>query len=232
MMDAMARASRVPVSWLIANLTGSRRSATPADALALAVASEMTDRGGLLVRALSGDAIVRRSRPESGFRSVELTQPWRTAPLAGVNEAGLAVACVSDSDRNPDSRHAAPADLLVHDCLRRFDRLDAAIDWMFARPVGGTSMVVLADLSGEIAGVRVDGDERRIVRPADGLIVHTGGHSREAEIQKGLREASPLPGSDLGRFFGSPLAVVEPSRRRIGLLAGRSAHNSDRWIEI
>ena len=232
MMEAMARASRVPVWWLVAILTANRRSAPQADALVLAAASAITDRGGLLGRTLPGDAIVRRSRPESGFRSIELTQPWRIAPLAGVNEAGLAVACLSNSGGIAGSRHAAPAALLAHDCLRRFDSLNGAIDWLLVRPGGGKSMLVLTDLSGEVAGVSVDGDERRLFRPADGLIIHTGGHARQAEIEKGLREASPLLGSDLGRFFGLPLVVVEPSRRSIALLGGRSAGEADRCFEI
>jgi hypothetical protein len=232
MMEAMARASRVPLSWLIANLTGNLPTAASAESLVLAAAAAISERGGLLARALPGDAIVRRSRPESGFRSIELTQPWRIAPLAGVNEAGLAVACVSNSGGVAGSRHAAPAALLAHDCLRRFDCLDGAINWLLVRPGGGRSMLVLADLSGEIAGVIADGGERRIFRPADGLIVHTGGHARQGEIEKGLREASPLLASDLGRFFGMPLVVVEPSRRMIGLLGARSAREADRWFEI
>jgi hypothetical protein len=232
MMEAMARASRVPVSWLIAIHVVNLGSASPADALALAAASAITDCGGLLARTLPGDAIVRRSRPESGFRSIELTQPWRIAPLAGVNEAGLAVACVSNSGEIAESRHAVPAALLAYDCLRRFDSLDGAIDWLLVRPSGGKSVLVLADLSGEIAGVSADGDERRVFRPADGLFVHTGGHARQAEIEKGLREAAPLLGSDLGRFFGMPLVVVEPGRRLIGLLGARSAREEDQWFEI
>jgi hypothetical protein len=232
MMEAMARASRVPVSWFIAALAGSLGPVASADALVLAATSALTDCGGLLARTLPANAIVRRSRPENGFRSVELTQPWRIAPLAGVNEAGLAVACVSYSSGVAGSRHVAPAALLAHDCLRRFDSLDGAIDWLMVRPGGGKSMLVLADPSGEIAGVRVDGDQRKLFRPADGLIIHTGGHARQADIEKGLREASPLLGSDLGRYFGSPLVVVEPSRRSIALLGGCSAGEADRWFEV
>jgi len=232
MMEAMARASRVPVSWLIAILACELRPAPPEDALVLAAASAITDRGGLLACALPVDVIVRRSRPESGFRSIELVQPWQIAPLAGVNDAGLAVACVSNSADVAGSRYAIPAALLAHDCLRRFDSLDGAIDWLLARPGGGKSVLVLADLSGEVAGVSIDGDERRVIRPAAGLIVHTGGHARQGEIEKGLREASPLLGSDLGRFFGMPLVVIEPSRRLIGLLGGGSAGEADRWFEI
>jgi hypothetical protein len=232
MMEALARASGVPVSWLIALLTDDRSLTAPTDALVLAAASSATDCGGLLARALPGDAIVRRSRPESGFRSIELTQPWRIDPLAGVNEAGLAVACVSNASGAAGPGHAVPAALLAHDCLRRFDSLDGAIDWLLVRPGGGKSMLMLADLSGEIAGVSVDGDERKVFRPADGLVVYTGGHARQAEIEKGLREASPLLGSDLGRFLGMSLAVVEPGRRSIGVLGGCTGGDPDRWFEI
>jgi hypothetical protein len=232
MIEAMAGASRVPVSWLVEILARNPTPAPPADALVLAAASAITDRGGLLARALPDDAIVRRSLPESGFRSVELTQPWRIAPLAGVNEAGLAVACMSNSGEIEGSRHTVPAALLAHDCLRRFDSLDGAIDWLLVRPGGGKSVLVLADLNGEIAGVSADGDERRVFRPDDGLFVHTGGHVRQAEIEKGLREASPLLGSDLGRFFGMPLVVVEPGRRLIGLLGACSAREEEQWFEV
>jgi len=232
MLEALSDASRVPLAWLIERLADGRRPALPADALALAAASALTDCEGLLARALPVDAIVRRSRPESGFRSIEWTQPWRVAALAGVNEAGLAVACVSNPVAGAATRSAAPAALLAQDCLRRFDSLDGAIDWLLVRPGGGSSLLMLADLSGEIAGVAADGDQRRLLRPAGGLMIHTGGHARQAEIEKGLREASPLMGSDLGRLFGMPLVVVEPGRRRIGMLGGCAAGVADRWFEI
>jgi len=232
MFEAIAHASRVPLAWLITMLAEPRRPAPPADALVLAAASALTDCGGLLARALPPDAIVRRSRPESGFRSIEWTQPWRVAPLAGVNEAGLAVVCASSPAAGAPARSAAPAALLAQDCLRRFDSLDGAIDWLLVRPGGGSSLLALADRSGEIAGVAVDGDRRRIFRPAEGLLVHTGGHARQADIEKALREACPLLGADLGPVFGMPLVVVEPGRRRIGLSGGRAVGEPDRWFEI
>ena len=51
-------------------------------------------------------------------------------------------------------------------------------------------------------------------------------------IEKGLREASPLFGSDLARFLGTSLVVVEPGRRSIGVLAGSDAPGADRWFEV
>jgi hypothetical protein len=39
-------------------------------------------------------------------------------------------------------------------------------------------------------------------------------------------------GSDLGRFFGMPLVVVEPGRRQIGLLRAGSVREEDQWFEV
>ena len=62
MMEAMARASRVPVSWLIADSRRQPASAPPADALVLAAASAITDRGGL-ARARSARRCDRAAKP-------------------------------------------------------------------------------------------------------------------------------------------------------------------------
>lgn len=232
MLQAIARAARVPSSWLASALVGIPQASQLSDRLLVAADSAATDCGGLLARTLPVDAIVRRSRPESGFRSIALTQPWRVEPLAGVNEAGLAVASVGSAGRGTGSQQRVPAALLAHDCLARFERLEPAIDWLFARPAGGVSMTLLADASGEVAGVSTNGNERRVFRPAAGFIVHTSAYARQTEIDKGLREASPLVGSDLARFLGMPLVAVEPQRRRIGLLGAGAAREADPWFEV
>jgi len=230
-LEAMARAARVPLAWLVAQLAESASASSRADAILLAAASPIAARGGLLARSLPADAIVRRSRPDAGFRSVELIRAWGVAPLAGVNEAGLAVACLARPAGAASARQVAPVALLAHDCLRRFDRLEGAVDWLSVRPGGGKSILVLTDATGEIAGVSADGDERRVLRPADGLILDTRGDARRLAIEKDLREASPLSGADLGRFFGTPLLAVEVERRRIGLLGAHSGGGADRWFE-
>ncbi len=231
MLEAMARAARVPAAWLRAMLADGEGASPPADAFALAAANGAPGRGGLLARPLPADAIVRRRRPENGFRSVELVQPWGFAPLAGVNEAGLAVACAAQPGGVARARHVVPAALLALDCLRRFDRLEGAVDWLSVRPGGGRSAIALADPSGEIACVAVDGDGRTVVRPVDGTIVRAADCAARVELEKALREASPRSGSDLGRCLDVPLAVVESGRRRIGWLGARSARGADHWFE-
>ena len=220
-IEAMARAARVPHCWLIELLADPRRAAPVAEFFALAAGRAVTDEGGLLARNLPADAITRRSRPDHGFSSVELTQPWRTAPLAGVNEAGIAIVCTSEGGGLDRSGCAAPSSLLAQDCLRRFDQLDGAVDWLLTRPGGGTSTLLLADSAGEIIGVKVNGDDRQVFRPADGLIVHTDGPRCLDALVKALHEPPRLDASNLGPIFGTPLVAVDAASRRIALLGDR-----------
>jgi hypothetical protein len=228
-IEAMARVARIPSAWLVERLA---IDAGVGDSLALAAAAATTAGGGLLARTLPTDAIVRRSRPEGGFRSVDLTQPWRTAPLAGVNEAGLAVVGVTEASGFDAADCAAPAVLLAHDCLSRFDRIEGAVEWLLARPGGGRSAILLAHAEGDIAAVRVRGSHREVFRPADGLFLHADGHERRREIEKSLRQSSPLLGSNLGRLLATPVVVVEPDRRRIGLLHASGDDGEDRWFGV
>ncbi len=231
-IEAMARVAQVSSAWLVERLAIDAGVGPPTDSLALAAGAAMTAGGSVLARTLPSDAIARRSRPEGGFRSIDVTQPWRTAPLAGVNEAGLAVVGVSEASDFDESTCAAPAVLLAHDCLARFDRVDGAVDWLLARPGGGRSAILLAHAGGEIAAVRVRGSHRAVFRPADGLFLHTCGHERQREIEKSLRQTSPLVGSDLGRLLATPVVAVEPNSRRIGLLHAFADGGEEQWFGV
>ena len=117
-----------------------------------------------LPRALPGEAnwILRESRPEVGFRSVEVGLPWLVSSIAGVNEAGLTVVG-GPLLWGPSGRGGRPTSLLlVQECLQRFEDLDGAIDWCCKRPVEGEQSIVLADASGEVATVVVSGRDRRV----------------------------------------------------------------------
>jgi len=230
-IEAMARGARVSSAWLVERLAVCGVGSS-ADSLALAAGAELTAGGALLARTSPSDAIVRRSRPEGGFRSVDLTQPWCTAPLAGVNEAGLAVACIPEVNDLDGTSCAAPAWLLAHDCLQRFDRIEAAVDWLLARPGGGKSAILLAQADAEIAAVRVHGSNREVFRPADGFFLHNGEHERRREIEKSLRQTSPLNGSDLGRLLEMKVVAVEPDQRRIGLLRASADGGEDQWFGV
>jgi hypothetical protein len=231
-IEGMSRGASVPGAWLVEMITRESRLATAKGSLAFAATSELTDGQAMLSRTLPDDTIVRRCRPEGGFASVELIRPWSTTPLAGINAGGLAVATVPQPAGADSTGCAAPVTLLAHDCLARFESIDAAVDWCVARPGAGAATILLADTSGEIAGVQAQGSNRRVFRPADGLLLQTGGHEREAEIGKALRQASPLVAEDLGRFLGMSLVALDPSGRRLGLLRASGGEGSDRWLSV
>ncbi|HXV36569.1 MAG TPA: hypothetical protein VEC18_05460, partial [Myxococcota bacterium] len=140
LLEALAHAAGVPIAWLASELVAGARADCAASGPGPCAAARTRDGMGLLARTLPDCAILRRSRPESGFRSLELTQPWRAEPLAGVNEAGLAVVWLGDVGRGAAPRRAPPAGLLAHDCLARFDGVEAAIEWLLVRPGAGASL--------------------------------------------------------------------------------------------
>lgn len=163
-----------------------------------------------LARRLPGPRLVRRSRPEGLFASVELTRPWLPSVLLGVNERGLAVA-VAESTL-AEAGCAAPAALLAQDCLERFEALDAALEWCAGRPGGGRARIFLGDAAGEVAGIELGEGRPRVLRPADGLLVCG---SDGAEMAKSLRDAPPWVAPD------DDVARVDTGERRL-LIGGAS----------
>jgi len=211
----LAVAAKVPAAWLTDMIEQEFRDTS---ALSAAVGAPFTDGGSLVARTLTGECIVRRSRPEGVFRSVEVTRPWLTAALAGVNERGLAVAVVAWGAAAGNC--AAPCALLVQDCLERFEALDAALDWCMARPGGGCATLLFADAQGEVAGVRIAGDARRVLRPADGFLQAGAVPARAGELAKTLRdEAAPLDAAILADRLSveAPAVLLEPAERRLTL---------------
>lgn len=118
--------------------------------------------------------VVRRSIPEIGFKSVELTRPWFVSAFAGINEHGLAVAL--HAPRSPGSSTSLIATLLVQDCLQRFTTVAACADWCSKRPSQGASRLMVVDASGDRAHVAPGGgpkiqpetDPNEVPAPAPG----------------------------------------------------------------
>ncbi len=224
LLAGIASGSRLPLAWVEqaqarALVGGVPRLAHAAAARAARTGGRAT--AGFLALRVTPEAVVRRSRPEGRFASVEVTLPWLSAPLAGVNEAGLAVACFPGA--GPLGSCRAPAPLLALDCLQRFDQIEAALDWCVVRPAGGRATLFFGDARGEVAGIEVVGEERRVLRPADGLLVVSRGRGSESEIAKSLREDAPRDLAGLERALGGggragALAVADPADRRVGLL--------------
>jgi hypothetical protein len=228
-IEGMVRGAGIPYGWFAETLARELGAEFPTpigDAEALAAGPPLAVAGGLVARTLACEPIVRRSEPEGGFASVELTLPWLTAALAGVNEHGLAAVSVSLPGAVAEVGCAVPAALLVQDCLARFDSLDGAVEWCTVRPAGGRAAIAFADAAGGVLAVEIDGDARRVVRPKDGF-VHVGGARDAADA---LRAGTPLDVRGLAKILGARVAGVDPAGRRIALLD--SAAKSVDWFEI
>jgi hypothetical protein len=106
-IEGMSRGASVPGAWFVDMIARENLHVAAEGSLGFAASSELCDGQAIVSRTYPDDTIVRRCRPDGGFASIELIRPWSTAPLAGINEGGLAVAAVAQPG-NPDSG-ATPA---------------------------------------------------------------------------------------------------------------------------
>ncbi len=235
-------AAGVPAAWLAACLE--REVARAPEEIAGAAGREVSRSGAIVARSFAGEWIVRRSRPEGAFRSVEVTRPWLAHALLGVNEAGLAVAVVTPDQPSLDLASLRPPAALVAgcrpagtplpigslraplaaalpaaplglDCLQRFATLEACLDWCASRPGERPAALLFADASGEVAGIEIAPGRRRILRPAEGWLAAGGSPAARDELGKALREGGDLAGGPRSR--AAALAVADPAARSLRL---------------
>ena len=172
------------------------------------VGNDGAEKRALLERTLplvgEGEAgwILRESRPEVGFRSIEVGLPWLVSAIAGVNVGGLAIVAGPLLWGAPGRDGGAPSLLLVQECLQRFSDVQGALDWCNKRPVEGEQSFVLADASGATASVVVAGRERR-VQEGEGELYLEGG---ELPSQVGQNDSGLEGDSHSDRVLLDPLA--------------------------
>jgi hypothetical protein len=233
-MAGIARNADVSFATLMKLFCRGTTAAAPIDELmgsAVAVGvSRSAGEGPLVLRTLTGGSragsqwIVRKSRPEVGFASAEVTLPWLASAVAGINEAGVSVAIApryeshaegSDSGwSNP--RHAPHALLLVQECLQRFEDVGACLDWCSKRPCSGDVSLVLADAAGCLRQVDFSGGEIRVVEPKAGLVL--GGASPNAEQELRVRYEADSACLEAGSSALPHLSIrLEAELRRLSL---------------
>jgi len=189
--------------------------------------------GALLARSLPapahggqglGDWILRCSRPEVGFASLEVTLPWLVSALAGVNERGLAVA-IAPSKSPAASGSEPPALLLVQECLQRFSDLDASLDWCLKRPAAGPARLLLGDASGEVAIVEIGGHDRRVVRADDRVLALGGPPDLDGRVRKRLEQEGSVSRAVLSLELAEPSSAAPPPSWLVALdVLGRRLH--------
>lgn len=213
-MSGIARAAGVSLDALMEDVVASayaaEENALSLPAIAVAAGSAAAP---LLARSLDDGLpwALRRSTPEVGFASVELTLPWLAGGLAGVNDAGIGAAAATPAVApRYTGASAAPAWLLVQEALQRFDELDGAIEWCLKRPASGAFGIFLADASGDRALVEFAGETRQLVERGASVAVHGGTTSGQAEVRKQLEA-----GADVGAAVSESRVVVSLAERSI-----------------
>ncbi|HME73806.1 MAG TPA: hypothetical protein VKM54_28670 [Myxococcota bacterium] len=247
-LEGMARGGRLPARILLRALArelGSVRQhehpATRAGAL-WGFAATWTGGGATLAWAARGADLpwqVRRSQPENGLASLEIVVPWLPGGVAGVNAAGLAVACTTLEAAVAPQPCAAPAFLLVQECLQRFESVEGAEEWCLHRPAGGRATILIADALGGLVGVEVVGAERERLVAQNGILaspdapVHrpqiaakamaTPGLDRPARLAlllQHLRAEELLPGSPRAEPKVAAVAL-DAEERRLWVVGGQ-----------
>jgi len=213
-LEGLARGSGVPLRALVRALAASCAPGAPQGVAVGAVSGTAV----AIASAVPRGAVWRRVAPEGRFRSLEVALPAATAPVIGVNEAGLAVAVAEQ--RSLPGRFAPPLALFARDCLERFERVEPALDWCLARPAAPGGSLLLADAHGELAGVYASGPERRALRPPSWLVLGDAGLELAKAELLAAGQLEPALENALAALPGAGLAVLaDPIGRR--LRAGR-----------
>ena len=241
-MAGLALGADLPLESLVASLSQPAPSSSatlnaPGTALAVGAAGTAQEGQVFATRSLAPSLVpgagwvLRHSRPEVGFASVEVTLPWLASSIAGVNTEGVAV-LLARSDIS-DGRGAPPA-LLVQECLQRFANIDGCLDWCLKRSASGRALLFIAQASGGVAAVEFEGSERRVIRPSDGLLIEGARPAAEAKLRKARAavDAEAIDWVSLAgggeRPPGSLTLELLPSSRRLIVQASDASQSEHR----
>lgn len=116
--------------------------------------------------------LVRISRPESHFASIDITRSPLGGAYDGVNEKGLAITCnfanTIDKPNNP-----LPISMLIQEALERFEATETALEFFINSPRSGSSILMIADREGDVASLELSPHYSGIRRPDKDVIGHT-----------------------------------------------------------
>ncbi len=237
-MAGIARNADIPFDSLVELFVRETSAPEPdAELVSTAVAVALAGREAvnpIVMRTLAGDSwsnspwILRRSRPEVGFVSVEVTLPWLASAVAGINEAGVAVAVAPRSASYGGGvnagavgpRRAPHAVLLVQECLQRFEDLDGCLDWCQKRPRSGNTSLIVADAGGRLARVEVEGTDCLVVDVDQPFALDGAPPAVDASLRAGLRDEHRIDLealSQIGPSNGRLAVWLEPASRRLSL---------------
>jgi len=254
-MAGIARNADVSLASLMELFEQSTSGAAPEDELVAAAvavgarASEDANGDPLVVRTLRGSSfehspwVLRRSRPEVGFASAEITLPWLATAVAGINAAGVAVAMAPRAASYGGGvnagavnlRNAPHAVLLVQECLQRFEDISGCLDWCRKRPRSGNVSLIIADAAGHLARIEVEGTLCRIAELDPDFALDGAEPKLEQDLRRhfGDRRQLDLAGlASVGESMDRLAVWLEPRRRKLSIRSFDDDASAGKAIEI
>ena len=229
-MTGIARGAGVSIDALMEDLVASSYGdeTHPMATCTPAVAAIVAGGDPILGRSVDPEAgwIVRQSCPEVGFTSVEVVAPWVVGAVGGVNESGVSALAAAGPARAGAPRPiAAPAWLLVQECLQRFDSLQASVDWCLTRPSSGAFCLLLGDATGEVAVVEAREGSREVTYRGHGGVVAGGEAGAAASLRQRVDSVAPADVRSL--FEGAAQLWLHPGERRLQWQPGEGVEASE-----
>ncbi|MDP6977465.1 MAG: hypothetical protein QF570_02550 [Myxococcota bacterium] len=252
-MAGIARNADVPFESLMDLFSRATTPPDPSDILfapAVAIASARTGGAApILLRTLCGGPFsqshwwLRRSRPEVGFASIEVTLPWLATAVAGINEAGVSLALVPRSESYGsgvlagavNARHAPHAVLLVQECLQRFEDVEGCVDWCSKRPRAGNVSLVIVDAQGRLARAEVEGTGCRISDFDEAVAFDGAPEPLSGALAGHLARDASLSGeaaTAVADALGEHSVWLEPAARKLSLRSLRGPGGDEKAVEI
>lgn len=158
--------------------------------------------------------LVRKSKPRSGFASLELTHSFMAGTYSGMNEHGLTVVQTPCYCTDSLSLKAVPLAILIQEALqtcRTTDEAIAAITTKHHRDVGGN--VLIMDSTKNIKVVEVSRTKSAVYQPTDSITILTNRYSTP-EMQALQYPADSLWNAKaMEKFSGKP--VYHSSQARL-----------------
>ena len=157
--------------------------------------------------------VLRESRPEGLWRSLDFTAAPLCGTVDGLNERGLAITnnYAYPVDAGPP---AMPISMLAAGALAHCATVTEATEWITSRPRSGGGILMLADAAGDVASLELSNTRSRLRRPDEGcdLLFHTNAFfckvMREVEVGEQTVYGPDAPAAVRG------VRVLDSPRRR------------------
>ena len=127
---------------------------------------------------------VRHSRPTGRARSLDFTFAPLAGAIDGVNEHGLAIAYDYAFTTDTPAGPVPPISTAIADALEHCRTVEEAVTRIADRPRWGAGLLMLADVTGDVASLELSSTQSAVRRPAanEDAIYHTNCFSTNAML--------------------------------------------------